>query len=463
MRACWLALPALSLLLFGTALAQVAVPELRGPVTDLTGTLTTQTDGSGNYYFSNLRPNTAYTISVAPGQAALNGALLTQANANGQTNNNAITDMRDSDAALVGGIPTIYYTTGTAGQNNHSLDIGFNQNQLVNLGDRVWFDTNNDGIIGGSEPGVDAVAVQLYQDTNGDGVFSTGDTFIRSTSTSGSGFYNFTNLTPTSSSGTGYLVVLPASNFQSGGPLFNYQNSTPTVAGNSDLNDRDHGNVIGALGGSGVVASSVVSLTVGGEPPAGVDGSDTNGNQTIDFGFYQLTLGNQVWVDSDNDGLLNNGEVGRSGVTVQLLDSGNNVIGTTQTDANGIYTFTNLTPGTYSAQIVMPNGFGSSTGAAQEANPDLNGEDNDNGVLITGQVARSNPIVLTAGASRRWTTPRAAPRTARWTSASCNWPRWAITCGWIRITTASRTMATPAWAAWQWCCMTRTATRSATQ
>src|SRR5512138_3922420 len=42
MLARWLALPALSLLLFGSALAQVAVPELRGPVTDLTGTLTAQ-------------------------------------------------------------------------------------------------------------------------------------------------------------------------------------------------------------------------------------------------------------------------------------------------------------------------------------------------------------------------------------------------------------------------------------
>lgn len=41
MHARWLALPALSLLLFGSgALAQVAVPPLRAPVTDLTGTLT---------------------------------------------------------------------------------------------------------------------------------------------------------------------------------------------------------------------------------------------------------------------------------------------------------------------------------------------------------------------------------------------------------------------------------------
>jgi uncharacterized protein len=43
MLARWLALPALLLLLFGSgARAQVAVPQLRGPVTDLTGTLTTE-------------------------------------------------------------------------------------------------------------------------------------------------------------------------------------------------------------------------------------------------------------------------------------------------------------------------------------------------------------------------------------------------------------------------------------
>src|ERR1041384_4459783 len=38
----WLVLPAFLLLWVGSALAQVAVPELRGPVTDLTGTLTTE-------------------------------------------------------------------------------------------------------------------------------------------------------------------------------------------------------------------------------------------------------------------------------------------------------------------------------------------------------------------------------------------------------------------------------------
>ena len=115
-----------------------------------TGTLTTQTDNKGNYYFGNLRPNTAYTLTVASAQGALNGAQLTQANANGITNNTAITDVRDSDAILApppgGGAsntPTIYYTTGAAGQSNHGLDIGFYQ--AVSIGNYVWFDTNNNG------------------------------------------------------------------------------------------------------------------------------------------------------------------------------------------------------------------------------------------------------------------------------------------------------------------------------
>ena len=43
------------------------------------------------------------------------------------TNNDPLNDVRDSDAKLVGGTPTIYYTTGSAGQNNHGLDFGFGQ------------------------------------------------------------------------------------------------------------------------------------------------------------------------------------------------------------------------------------------------------------------------------------------------------------------------------------------------
>ncbi|HQW34287.1 MAG TPA: SdrD B-like domain-containing protein, partial [Thermoflexales bacterium] len=106
----------------------------------ISGTITTTTNVNGNYYFTreatsgayatSLRPNTPYTIYINPAQAALSGYTLTVPNAqavdnSSPTSNDAILDTRDSDAGTVGGIPTIYYTTGTAGQNNHGLDFGF--------------------------------------------------------------------------------------------------------------------------------------------------------------------------------------------------------------------------------------------------------------------------------------------------------------------------------------------------
>ena len=93
---------------------------------------------------------------------------------------------------------------------------------------------------------------------------------------------------------------------------------------------------------------------------------DANSNLTVDFGFFQtLSLGNQVWNDVNNDGLLNNGETGVNGVTVRLLDStGAITLQSTTTAGNGNYLFTGLLPGDYIVEIQTPTGFRSSTGAA---------------------------------------------------------------------------------------------------
>jgi SdrD B-like domain/Domain of unknown function DUF11 len=93
-----------------------------------TNTVTTVTSGDGNYYFNNLLPNTPYTLTLTPPS----GYSLTQPNTQalagaGVSSNHAISDTRDSDAVLVGETATIYYTTGSAGQNNHGLDFGFTQ------------------------------------------------------------------------------------------------------------------------------------------------------------------------------------------------------------------------------------------------------------------------------------------------------------------------------------------------
>ncbi len=103
-------------------------PGLDGAIVSLqtpTTTLTVTTDLNGNYYFGNLQPHTTYTITIDPLQPLLWGFGLTTPNAEGDTSNDNIEDVRDSDAALDGRIPTIVYTTGNAGENNHGLDFGF--------------------------------------------------------------------------------------------------------------------------------------------------------------------------------------------------------------------------------------------------------------------------------------------------------------------------------------------------
>ncbi len=60
------------------------------------------------------------------------------------------------------------------------------------------------------------------------------------------------------------------------------------------------------------------------------------------------TIAGRIYEDTNNNGSLSTGETGiGAGITIQLLDPSGNVIGTTKTDANGYYTFTNLPAGSY--------------------------------------------------------------------------------------------------------------------
>lgn len=118
-------------------------PGLSGVQVTLTNpngsTINTTTDVNGNYVFTReaasgaysttLRPHGNYTITIGSlpsgySLTTLNAAALSGASV---SSNHAISDVLDSDAGLVSGVATIYYTTGSAGQNNHGLDFGFTQ------------------------------------------------------------------------------------------------------------------------------------------------------------------------------------------------------------------------------------------------------------------------------------------------------------------------------------------------
>jgi hypothetical protein len=83
---------------------------------------TTVTDSNGQYYFS-VSPNTAYSICLQTSSdfasgGALSGLILSSSNQGSK-------DGIDTDASYVSGKACISITTGTAGESNHTLDMGF--------------------------------------------------------------------------------------------------------------------------------------------------------------------------------------------------------------------------------------------------------------------------------------------------------------------------------------------------
>lgn len=386
---------------------------------------TAVTDANGEYYFESsaaadptptdnvgqvnggISPVTQYEIRVSISQAPLAGLALAKQNVDtSATPPPSANNSNDSDAALSSGSAVITLITGGPGANNHTYDIGFVQpQQTYSLGNRVWIDANNNGLIDaadGATPGLDGVTVNLYS--------AAGGAPISTTTTSGGGYYRFDNL-----AAGDYIVeiVKPAG----------YASST-VDGGDADADDDpdtdvDDSDDNGVIETSTTVRSNPVTLGPGdseptGEADLGPGGSgapDARSNLTVDFGLYRLlSLGNRVWADANDNGLLDGGETGLSGVTVNLyLDSNNDgtpdtatPLAVTTTNSTGFYLFSNLTATTYIVEVVAPAGYRSSTPDGGDADadddPDSDSQDSDdNGIGIGTGAIRSLPVTLTPG------------------------------------------------------------------
>lgn len=347
---------------------------------------TTSTNSSGEYYFNSanvtdgdtafgnqagLAPNSNYIVRLATSGTgndwdptsnggnggarsgnSLAGLQLTKSNIQG----NGESDLSDNDAVLTNSIPTIAFTTGNYGENNHSYDFGFDA--LASLGDKVWLDEDKDGVQDASEKGVAGITVMLYKNGNDKIAGTSDDKLVAAVITDAYGNYLFDNLTPTTQTNqntidsTSYNVrfALPA----------NYQFTTQSSPGDNNNNTNSDANIYTGR-------TSSYNLVVG------------ESDLTVDAGIiYNATttasVGDYVWFDTNSDDNQDAGEPGVSGVTVSLLNSnGTGIIATSITDANGYYLFTNVPAGSYRVGFSLPPGTsftGNSGGVSTADNSD---------------------------------------------------------------------------------------------
>ena len=402
----------------------------------------TTTDANGEYYFSsavgasnaanavfntNIQPNTAYQLRFSG--AALTGFVPTLPDANWQTGNQ---DSNDSEAAISGSLNVINLTTGNAGDNNHTFDAGFRSSAaptLFSLGNRVWFDTNNDGAFDNSEVGIDNVSVSVFAaDANGN---STGSA-LQTMNTDSGGYYRFDGL-----AAGAYVVRVNPSNFASGAVLAGARNSTAADTGILDFNTTGAENGIIPAGAEnaaqtvGVLSNRIVvgptanaPTNESGDPgPGGQGTADNQANMTIDFGFYRLNLNGTVWRDANDDGLINAGETGFNSLNVRLysldgtteipigpdgvLGTADDAAGGVTTNSSGNYAFGGLATnallggnnvGSYVVKVFPTTGRSSTP----TADPNNHVDSDDNGAAGTGADAGrivSGILTITPGNS----------------------------------------------------------------
>ena len=258
-------------------------------------------------------------------------------------------DNYDSDANPDGVTDCINLANG---EENYTVDAGLVSGggptptptntpvaQLGSLGDRVWNDLDRDGIQDAGETGVPGVTVQLKDCANN---------VLQSQQTDSNGNYSFNNL----ATGCYRIGIILPSGFQ-----FSPQDQGGNDATDSDVNPATAmtGDINLAAGENNPTVDAGINQPAGPTPtntPVGPTPTNTPGTGTG-------ALGDFVWNDSNGNGVKDIGEPGVSGVTVELLAgcSGNTVIASRTTNANGGYIFSGLAAGQYRVRFTLPSGF----------------------------------------------------------------------------------------------------------
>jgi hypothetical protein len=275
------------------------------------GQVTTAADGS--FLFPDLAPGQYYlhlpASNFSPGQPLEYMFASTGPGSSSNPDDDVNNDNNGEEVtagACAGGISTNPVTLAVATEptndgntdpntpdisNNLTVDLGIYEPLCI--GDQIWYDANDNGLLDGSEYGINGVNLDLYLDVDGDGNFEPGgDDGARiantTTATVGGrdGSYSFCSVIPGD-----YFVHIPATEFAPGELLSLTRSSTTVVdPQTSDAEDDNNGDDRGDAAANGIVSAASVSLDLRLEPTADRDDNDngrrdSSTNQTVDFGI----------------------------------------------------------------------------------------------------------------------------------------------------------------------------------
>ena len=396
----------------GTTEIPVGPDGILGTADDANGGMVT--DASGNYLFDKLVPG-SYVVGVIPTAAVPTSSTdIATTNADNQTDgdDNGIQANPGDEAKspvinlTVGAEPLDAVETAQAGgqetgaDNSGDMTVDFGFIPLVSIGSTVFYDLDNNGIQSGAgETGISGVTVKLYAAdgtteilVGPDGILGTADDATGGMVTDGNGDYYFANLPQ----GDYVVGVTPSTD----APLSSTDIATTTADNQTDGDDN------GVQATSGAEAKSpVITLLAGGEPLDAVETgqggaqdsiSDSSGDMTVDFGFFNpVSIGSVVWNDTNNNGIQEAGELGIPNVAVTLLDASDQVVDTQNTDGDGLYFFGGLPAGDYKVKVVSPANF---VKAAVQTSDDNDNTANDSNIASSsGSEHTSGLFTLTVG------------------------------------------------------------------
>lgn len=275
--------------------------------TDVNGTYTFCSLLAGGYYVEFRLPSNDWTFSPPFNS----GNPMTDSDVNSTT------------PGVGGNTPVINLPNGVT-----RIDIDAGLVRLGSIGDFVWHDDNGDGVQQPNEAGFGGIPVALYQQLpNGTLVLVTvGLTSPNPTVTNATGYYIFTGV----GAACNYVVQ-----FTINSTVYSY--SAPGLGGDSEQ-DSD---VTSSTNGVGRTSVFCVSAE--------------QNRRDIDAGVSAfLSIGDYVWIDSNENGLQDPSEIGVLGARVDLYSVNGSLLATTFTDASGYYLFGGLLTATYRVRFFLP-------------------------------------------------------------------------------------------------------------